>query len=65
MAHRLLKSGASLLVGHGAYALLSDAAVRRYDVPTDDARALVETYEHYAPVELHVFALPERVRRPV
>lgn len=60
MAHRLLKSGASVLVGHGAYALFSDAAVRRYDVPTYDAQALVETYEHYAPVNLHVFALAER-----
>jgi hypothetical protein len=62
MAHRLLKSGAAVLVGHGAYAVLSDAVVRRYDVPTDDARALVETYEHYAPVQLHVFGLAERAR---
>jgi hypothetical protein len=57
MAHRLLKSGAAALIGHGAYALVTDAAARRFDVPTEDALPLVETYEHYLPVQAHVFPL--------
>jgi hypothetical protein len=57
MAHRLLKTGAGALVGHGAYALITDAAVRRFDVPTAGSLPLVETYEHYAPVRVHVFSL--------
>jgi hypothetical protein len=59
MAHRLLKNGAAAVVGHGAYALVSDAAVRRFDVPTEGSRSLVETFEHYAPVETHVYSLLE------
>ncbi|MGH2630596.1 MAG: DUF2652 domain-containing protein [Actinomycetota bacterium] len=35
MAHRLLKTGAAELVGHGAYALITEDAVTRFDVPTD------------------------------
>jgi hypothetical protein len=57
MAHRLLKSGAGALLGHGAYAVVTEAAVRRLDIPIDGARPLVETYEHYAPVNVHVFSL--------
>ncbi|MDQ3553565.1 MAG: DUF2652 domain-containing protein [Chloroflexota bacterium] len=57
MAHRLLKSGAGALVGHGAYALITEAAARRLDVPTEGSLPLVETYEHYAPVDAHVFSL--------
>jgi hypothetical protein len=57
MAHRLLKSGASALVGHGAYALITDAAARRFDLPTEGSLPLVETYEHYPPVHAHVFSL--------
>lgn len=59
MAHRLLKTGAGTLVGHGAYALITDAAATRFDVPTDDAIPLVESYEHYPPIHLHVFPLGE------
>lgn len=57
MAHRLLKTGAADLVGHGAYALITDAAAARFDVPTDDALPLTETFEHYPPIRLHVFPL--------
>lgn len=57
MAHRLLKTGAAALVGHGAYALMTDAAVRRFEVPTAASLPLVETIEHYPPVDLHVFSL--------
>jgi hypothetical protein len=59
MAHRLLKSGASLVVGHGAYALVTESAAQRLEVPTADASPLVEDVEHYAPVETHVFSIPE------
>jgi hypothetical protein len=57
LAHRLLKSGAADLVGHEAYALLTHAAATRYDVPTVDAVSMVENYEHYLPVQAHVFPL--------
>jgi hypothetical protein len=57
MAHRLLKSRASDLVGGGAYAVISDAAAARFELPTDDALPLVESVEHYAPIRLHVFPI--------
>ena len=57
MAHRLLKSGAGALVGHGAYALVTEAAAHRLDIPTEGSQPLVETYEHYSPVNVHVFSL--------
>lgn len=59
MAHRLLKTSAAGLVGHGAYALLSDAATTRFGVATTDAVSMVESYEHYAPIQLHAFPLRE------
>lgn len=59
MAHRLLKSRAAELVGHGAYALITAAAATRLDVPTEAATLLVETYDHYAPIQAHVFPLRE------
>jgi hypothetical protein len=58
MAHRLLKTGAGALVGHGAYALVTDEAIRRYDVPTEGSIAFAETYEHYEPIHMRVFSLP-------
>jgi len=57
MAHRLLKTRAAELVGHGAYALVTAAAAGRFDVPTGDAIPIVETYDHYAPIEGHLFGL--------
>jgi hypothetical protein len=59
MAHRLLKTGAAQLVGHGAYALITAAAAGRFDIPTADAVPIVETYEHYPPISAHVFPLRE------
>lgn len=56
MAHRLLKNNAAAVVD-GAYALISDAAANRFEVPRDDAVLLVENYEHYAPVQAYVFQL--------
>jgi hypothetical protein len=57
MAHRLLKNHAAELIGHSAYALVTDAAASRLAIPVDGARELTETYEHYAPIAARVYAL--------
>lgn len=57
MAHRLLKNEAEALLGHGAYALLTAAAVERFGVPTDGASRLVARYEHYPPIDAFLFPL--------
>ena len=60
MAHRLLKTGAAEVVGSGAYALITEDAVARFDVPTGGSVEIVETVEHYAPVRGRVYPLPAR-----
>ncbi len=57
MAHRLLKNHAADLVGHSAYALITEAAASRLAVPPGDSRRLTETYDHYPPIETRVYAL--------
>ncbi len=57
VAHRLLKNHAADLVGHAAYALITEAAVLRLAVPAGEGRELTETYEHYAPIAARVYAL--------
>lgn len=57
MAHRLLMNGAADEVGHGAYALFTEAAVRQCSVPTEGAMPMTETYEHYSPISAFAFAL--------
>jgi len=57
MAHRLLKTGAAVVAGGKGYALITAPAVERFGVPTDDARPLVETYDHYAPIDCWVYRL--------
>ncbi len=59
MAHRLLKSGAATVVGHGAYALITDQAAQQLDVPTAESMPLVEEIEHYLPVHAHVYSVPD------
>jgi Protein of unknown function (DUF2652) len=59
MAHRLLKTGAAALVGHGAYALITSVAAAEFGISTAESIPIVETYEHYAPVSGHVFPLRE------
>jgi class 3 adenylate cyclase len=59
MAHRLLKSGAATLVGHAAYALVTDSAAEQLDVPTEGSLPLVEAIEHYLPVHAHVYSVPD------
>ncbi len=57
MAHRLLKSEAGTQVGTRGYALITDVAAGRFGIPTDGATPFVETFEHYPPIDLHVFPL--------
>lgn len=58
IAHRLLKTSAPKLVGHGAFALATAAAAARFEIPTDGAIPLAESYEHYpVPIDAHVFPL--------
>ena len=57
MVHRLLKNGGSALLGHSAYALLTDAAVKRLDVPVEGSMPMTETYEHYQPIEVRLLPL--------
>jgi hypothetical protein len=61
IAHRLLKTGAAELVGHGAFALITGAAAARFAIPTEAAVPIVETYEHYPPISAHVFPLRGQV----
>ena len=57
LAHRLLKSGAAEAVGSTAYALITESAARRVDLPTHGAVPLTEHVDHYEPVGAHVFGL--------
>jgi hypothetical protein len=57
MAHRLLKNHAAEMIGHSAYALITEAAATVLDVPPAGARPLTETYEHYVPIAARVYAL--------
>ena len=57
MAHRLMKNEAAQTVGHGAYALITEAAATQLQVPTEAAIEVVETYEHYPPIHAFVFPL--------
>ena len=57
VAHRLLKNHARNLVGGAPYALLSDAAIRALDVPTDGMLAATEAYHDLPPVPVHVLPL--------
>ena len=57
IAHRLLKATAPELAGRSAFALVTDAAAERLEIPLDDCIQVVESHEHYAPIDAHVFAL--------
>lgn len=56
VAHRLLKSRAAELVGHDAYALVTDAAAEALDVPLDHGLPLDEPCDGTS-VSSRVFAL--------
>ena len=57
MAHRLLKTNASEVVGGAAYLLITARAAEHFEVSTADALPLVETYDHYAPIQCWVYRL--------
>ena len=57
IAHRLLKSRANEVAGQNAFMLVTDAAATMLEVPLDGALPLVETYDHYPPVDARVYPL--------
>jgi hypothetical protein len=57
IAHRLLKTTAPELAGRSAFALVTGAAAEQLEIPLDDCIQVVESHEHYAPIDAHVFAL--------
>jgi Protein of unknown function (DUF2652) len=57
IAHRLLKTSAPELIGRSAFTLVTDAAAEQLEIPLDDCIQVVESHEHYAPIDAHVFAL--------
>jgi hypothetical protein len=57
IAHRLLKASAPELSGRTAFALVTDAAAEQLEIPLDDCVQVVESHEHYAPIDAHVFSL--------
>ncbi len=57
MAHRLLKNHAAALVGHSAYALVTETAATRLGIPVTGSLELTETYEHYPPIAARVYSL--------
>jgi Protein of unknown function (DUF2652) len=57
IAHRLLKTRAPELAGWSAFTLVTDAAAVQLEIPLDDCIEVVESHEHYAPIDAHVFAL--------
>jgi hypothetical protein len=63
VVHRLLKSGAAELVGHPAYALVTESAAAILDIPADGALELVDMCDG-VPVASRVFPLGSEVERP-
>jgi hypothetical protein len=60
MTHLLLKTNASQVVKSPAYALITQAAASRLDVPLDSAVPMTASFEHYAPVNAYVVPLAQR-----
>ena len=58
VTHLLLKNHATEVVGRSGYALLTERAAAALAVPLERAFAITERYEHYAPVQAYVLALP-------
>jgi uncharacterized protein DUF2652 len=57
IAHRLLKTSAPELAGRTSFALVTNAAAEQLEIPLDDCIQVVESHEHYAPLDAHVFGL--------
>jgi hypothetical protein len=58
ISHLLLKNHVADLIGHSPYALFTEQAAAHLDVPLERALPITEQYEHYAPVQARVLALP-------
>jgi hypothetical protein len=59
VAHRLLKNHARDLVGRVPYALVTDAAARALEIPTDGMVAGEEAYDDTPPIAVHVLSLEQ------
>jgi hypothetical protein len=57
MAHLLLKNNVTDIVGRAAYALLTDVATRYLEIPLEGSVPHAEHYEHYPPIQGHIFKL--------
>ncbi len=64
LVHRLLKNHARELIGSAAYALITDAAAQRLEVPLDGMIAGEEAYEDTRPVAVHLLVLSSGPARP-
>jgi hypothetical protein len=52
-----LKTSAPELAGRTSFALVTKAAAEQLEIPLDDCIQVVESHEHYAPLDAHVFRL--------
>jgi hypothetical protein len=57
MAHLLLKNTVTDVLGRTGYALVTDAAARHLEIPLDGSIPHEEHYQHYTPIESHIFPL--------
>src|SRR5262249_30635609 len=57
VSHLLLKNHVAELIGRRGYALVTERAAERLEVPLDDALPIIEQYDHYEPVLANVFTL--------
>lgn len=60
LAHRLLKNHVEPATGWRAYGLITEAAARQLDLPTDGMLESVEHYENFDPVRTYSFDLRQR-----
>jgi uncharacterized protein DUF2652 len=59
VAHLLLKNHVESVIGRSAYALFTESAVDRLEVPRDRCVPVTERYEYYAPIRAQVLPLAE------
>src|SRR5262245_38636481 len=57
VSHLLLKNHVAGLIGRASYALVTESAAAKLDLPLENGLAITERYDHYAPVECTVLIL--------
>jgi len=57
VSHLLLKNHVRDLIGDQAYALVTESAAARLEIPLDGGLPITERYEHFPPVQASVFTL--------